>query len=74
LATVVTQQLHIIKKVKVTLQQATKGLEGSTGIAVLILNLGARRGWVVSTTPGRFTPAKDPVAIEQEAGWAPGPV
>ena len=24
--------------------------------------------------PGRFTPGKDPVPIEQEAGWAPGPV
>jgi hypothetical protein len=40
----------------------------------LILNLGARWGWVVSTTPGRFTLGKDPVPIVQEAGWAPGPV
>jgi len=24
--------------------------------------------------PGRFTPAKDPLPIVQEAGWAPGPV
>jgi hypothetical protein len=29
---------------------------------------------VVSTTPGRFTPGKDPVPIVQEVGWAPGPV
>ena len=31
-------------------------------------------GWVVSATPGRFTPGKDPVPIVQESGWAPGPV
>jgi hypothetical protein len=30
--------------------------------------------WLVSTTPRRFTPGKDPVSIVQEAGWAPGPV
>jgi hypothetical protein len=35
----------------VTLKQAIKGLEGSRGIALLILNLGARMGWVVSTKP-----------------------
>jgi hypothetical protein len=31
--------------------QNTKGLEGSRGIALLILELGARRGWVIRTTP-----------------------
>jgi hypothetical protein len=46
----------------------------SRGIALLILNLGARRGWVVSTTPRPFYLGKDPVPIVQEAGWAPGPV
>jgi hypothetical protein len=30
-------------------------------------------GWS-APRPGRFTPAKDPVPIVQEAGWAPGPV
>jgi hypothetical protein len=44
------------------------------GIAVLILNLGARRGWVFSTTPRPLYPRKDPAPIVQEAGWAPGPV
>jgi hypothetical protein len=39
-----------------------------------MLDLSVRRGWVVSTTPGRFTPGKDPVPILQEVGWAPGPV
>jgi hypothetical protein len=46
----------------------------SGGIAQLFLNLGTRRGCVVSITPGRFTPGKDPVPIVQEAGWAPEPV
>jgi hypothetical protein len=40
--------------------QAMKGPEGSRGIALLILNLGARRG--------RFSPGKDPLPIVQEAG------
>jgi len=31
-------------------------------------------GWMVSTTPRRFTPRKDTVPTIQEAGWAPGPV
>jgi hypothetical protein len=39
-----------------------------------ILNPGARRGWVVSTTPLPLYPRKDPKPIVQEAGWAPGPV
>jgi hypothetical protein len=30
-------------------------------------------GWWTSR-PGCFTPGKDPVPVEQEAGWAPGPV
>ena len=45
------------------------------GIAVLFHDRGTRRGWVVSSTPRpHFTPAKEPVPILQEAGWAPGPV
>jgi hypothetical protein len=47
---------------------------GSRGIALLILNLGARRGGWSAPRPGRFTPGKDPVPIVQEAGWAPGPL
>jgi hypothetical protein len=30
-------------------------------------------GWVVNATPRLFYPAKDPVPILEEAGWAPGP-
>ena len=45
------------------------------GIALLFQDHGARRGWVVSSTPRPyFTPGKDPVPIVQEVGWAPGPV
>jgi hypothetical protein len=44
------------------------------GIAVLFLDLGARRGGLSASSPGRFTPRKDPVPIVQEAGWASGPV
>jgi hypothetical protein len=38
------------------------------------VNLGTRRGGWSAPRPGRFTPGKDPVPIEQEAGWAPGTV
>jgi hypothetical protein len=41
--------------------QATKGLEGSRGVTLLILNLGARRGWVVSITPRPLYPRGKPV-------------
>jgi hypothetical protein len=37
-------------KVKVPCNRP-EGPEGGTGIALLFLDLGARRGWVVSTTP-----------------------
>jgi hypothetical protein len=61
-----------VKKVKVTLYRPPRIQSGSRGIALLILNLGASRGWVVSL--GHFSPGKDPVPIVQEAGWVPGPV
>ena len=45
------------------------------GIALLFLDRGTGRGWLVSSTPRlHFSPGKDPVPILQEAGWAPGPV
>ena len=45
------------------------------GTALLFLDRGTRRGWVVSSTPRpHFTPGKDQVPILQEAGWTPGPV
>jgi len=49
------------------------GPEGVRDMALLFQDLGARREWVVSSTPWpQFTPGKDPVLIVQEAGWAPG--
>jgi hypothetical protein len=59
---------NVQRKVNVTLWQATKGLQRGRGIALLILNLGARRGGWSAPRPGRFTPEKDPVPIVQEAG------
>jgi len=68
-------------KVKCTLVQALRlctgrtARRGSRGIALLFLDHGTRRGWVVNSTPWpHFTPGKDPVPILQQAGWAPGPV
>jgi hypothetical protein len=68
-------------KVKCTLVQALRlctgrtAYSGSGGIALLFHDHGTRKGWEVSVTPRPlFTPAKDPVLIVQEAGWAPGPV
>jgi hypothetical protein len=51
-----------------------EGTEAGRSIALLFLDLGARREWVVSTTPRSLYPGKDSVPIVQEAGWAPGPV
>jgi hypothetical protein len=41
---------------------------GSTGIALLILNLGARREWVVSTTPRPLYPRERP-GTHFTGGW-----
>jgi len=47
-------------KAKFTLEQAMKAQRWSRGIALLFGNLGARWGWVVNVTPGRFTPGERP--------------
>jgi len=72
---------HTVKKVERTHVQALRlctgrtAHRGSTGIALLFLDHGTRRGWGASVTPRPFfTPGIDPVPIVQEAGWAPGPV
>jgi hypothetical protein len=54
-------------------KEATKCPEEGGGVALLILDLGARRMWVVSTTPRQLYPRDRPVPIVEEAGWAPGP-
>jgi hypothetical protein len=51
-----------------------KGPEGVSGTALLFLDLGARRGWVVSNTPRPLYLRNDPVPMVQAAGGAPGPV
>ena len=48
---------------------------GSRGIVLPFHDHGITRGWGVNVTPWPlFTPAKGPVPIVQEGGWAPGPV
>ena len=62
--------------VKSTLEEATKGKRGSSGIASCTLSLSSAldgSGWS-TPRPGRFTPGKNPVPIVQEAGWASEPV
>jgi hypothetical protein len=61
-----------VNKLKVP-RNNPEGPEGGRGIALLFLDLGARRGGRSPPRPGRFTPGKYPVHIGQEAGWAPGP-
>ena len=56
---------YLIKKVQLSRYR-------SRGIALLFHDLGARRGWGVSSTLRTyFTPRNVPVPIVQEAGWAP---
>ena len=67
----------IIIKVKVRCSRYRSGVTQRVGIsiALLFLDQGTRRGWVVSSTPRpHFTAGKDPVPILQKAGWAPGTV
>jgi hypothetical protein len=46
----------------------TTGHQGPSGIFTLTLNLGARRGWVVSTTPRPLYPRKRP-GTHCTGGW-----
>ena len=73
------QIIWIKVKIKCTVVQALRlctgrtAHRGSRGIALLLLDHGTRRGWVINFTPRpRFPPGKDPVPIVQEAGWTPG--
>jgi hypothetical protein len=65
--------VHHQLRVKVPLTDP-KAPNRGIGIALLFLDLSARRGGLSAPRPGRFTPGKDPVHILQEAEWAPGPV
>jgi hypothetical protein len=56
-----TTSLPWWKKVTVEVpRNRPEGPEGGRGIALLFLDLGARRGWVVSTTPRPLYPRKKP--------------
>jgi hypothetical protein len=50
-----TQPLKEMSKIKVP-RNRPEGPEGGRGIVLLFLDLGARRGWVVSTTPRPLYP------------------
>jgi hypothetical protein len=54
--------------VKVTSYSPPRAQRGSRCIALLILNLGARRGWVVSTTPRPLYPRERP-GTHCTGGW-----
>jgi hypothetical protein len=66
------KQRHLFKRSPYN--RPRRAHRGSKGIALLILDLGARRGRWSAPRPGCFTPRKYQVPIVQEAGWAPGPV
>jgi len=71
-----THQLftHTLIKLKLTLQHALKAHGGSTGIALLIHHLGARRDRVVNDMRQPLYPwERDPVPIIYAAEWALGP-
>jgi hypothetical protein len=64
-----------IKKVKRSRYRPGVAQRVGRVTALLFHDRGARRGWVVSSTPRpNFTPGKDQIPIVQDAGWAPGPV
>jgi len=59
------------KKVKWSRYRPNVTQRVGRGIALLFHDRGTTERWVVSNTPRpHFTPAKDPVPIAQEAGWA----
>jgi hypothetical protein len=57
----------ISKKIKVS-RNRPEGPEGGRGIALLFLDLGARRGWVVRTTPRPLYPRERP-GTHYTGGW-----
>jgi hypothetical protein len=65
---ILTIRVKVMVKV---LRNRPEGPEGRRDIALTFLDLGARTGCVVSTTPRPLYPVKDPVPIVQEAEWAP---
>jgi hypothetical protein len=61
--------------VRVTPLHAIAGMERSRVIHQLIINLGARFGWLVNATLRlHYSRERDPALFAEEAGWAPGTV
>ena len=70
-----TTYIHIYKrKGKGQTRTGHEGPEGEQMYSSTLPSTSALDGEWSAPRPGRFTPAKDPVPIVQEAGWAPGPV
>jgi hypothetical protein len=62
-------QVSIIQHTTVRYSSSYTGHQGPRGgVAVLILDLGARRGWVVSTTPQLLYPQERP-GTHCTGGW-----
>jgi hypothetical protein len=55
-------------RVKVSYNRPQRAQRGSRGIALLMLDLGARRGWVVSATPRPLYPQERP-GTHCTGGW-----
>jgi hypothetical protein len=53
---------------RIGVNRLPRAQRGSRGIALLILNLGARRGWVVSTKPRSLYPWERP-GTHCTGGW-----
>jgi hypothetical protein len=68
-----TPRLHVQHAVVKVPRDRLESPEGGTGIALHSLDLGARRGWVVSTMPQPLYPLENPAPTVQDSGWAPGP-
>jgi hypothetical protein len=64
----ITVQLSEGKGHPITGHKGPTGGRGGRGIALLILDLGARRGWVVSTTPRPLYPQEIP-GTHCTRGW-----
>jgi hypothetical protein len=63
------------QNVQFLLQNATKSKRGNRGIALLLLQPRARRGWEISTTSRRIFPRGKVLShLVQEGGWDSGPV
>jgi hypothetical protein len=60
--------INVCKKVKSSRYRPTGAKRVSRGIALLFLDLSARRGWVVSTTPRPLYPRERP-GTHCTGGW-----